>query len=279
MNIPNRNLNNKKCKNKSIFLLFSLLIGMLLLAGCSAAQTSASNAENQLLLKAPDPPAGEFPKILFVGNSHTYTNNLPGTFYELTYAMGHESDVYELSEGAYTLESFADTSDELGSILDQALAAEEWDFVILQENTNNAFSSPEQNMYPYARILDEKIRAANGQTVFLMTWSPEAGVSMLSREQVQSKLSESYITISSELDSLLIPGGDAFMRCIEHYPEIGLWDEEDGQHPSPEGTYLAACTAYAILFQESPAGCSYTAGLDNETAGKLQEIAGKFLSE
>lgn len=60
------------------------------------------------------------------------------------------------------------------------------------------------------------------------------------------------------------------MRCLEQYPQIELWDE-DGMHPSLEGSYLAACIAYAVIFQESPVGCSYTAELDGETAAQLQE--------
>ena len=85
-------------------------------------------------------------------------------------------------------------------------------------------------------------------------------------------LAENYIAIADELDDLLIPAGVAFMRCAEQYPEIELWDEDE-QHPSLAGTYLAACTAYALFFQESPEGCSFTSDLDADTALKLQGVA------
>ena len=85
-------------------------------------------------------------------------------------------------------------------------------------------------------------------------------------------LAENYISIAEELDDLLIPAGEVFMRCAGPYPEVELWDE-DGQHPSPEGTYLAACTTFAVFFQESPEGCPYTADLDADTAAKLRGIA------
>lgn len=38
-------------------------------------------------LKAPDPAAGESPRILFVGNSHTFSNDLPTIFSEVATAM------------------------------------------------------------------------------------------------------------------------------------------------------------------------------------------------
>ena len=231
-----------------------------------------------LSLKAPEPAAGESPRILFVGNSHTYTNDLPSIFAQIAEAMGHGSDVQELTEGAYNLTEFADPQDQLGAVLNQKLTEEAWDFVIIQENTNDAFSSPEQAMLPAAMALDEKIRAAGGQTALLMTWSPKNGASIFSLEDVQSVLTENLITVSENLDSLLIPGGVAFMRCLEQYPQIELW-AEDEMHPSLEGSYLASCVAYAVIFQESPEGCAYTAALDAETAAQLQSLAAGFLAK
>lgn len=234
---------------------------------------------NQTLsLKIPEPAAGESPRILFVGNSHTYSNDLPTIFSQMAEAMGHGSDVQELTQGAYTLTEFADPEDELGAVLNQKLTEEQWDFIILQENTNDAFATPQETMLPAASSLDEKIRAAGGQTALLMTWSPKDGASIFSLNDVQTILSQNLIDVSSTLDSLLIPGGVAFMRCMEQYPQIELW-AEDGMHPSLEGSYLASCVAYAVIFQESPEGCSYTADLDAETATQLQTLAAGFLAK
>ena len=49
------------------------------------------------------------------------------------------------------------------------------------------------------------------------------------------------------------------------------------RHPSEEGTYLAACSAYALLFQESPVGNSFVSDLDQAVAGELQEIADAYI--
>lgn len=123
----------------------------------SASDEQASSGEDfsfsqPLTLKAPEPAAGENPRILFVGNSHTYTNDLPVIFSEIAGAMGHPADVQEITEGAYTLTQFADETDEVGSVVNQKLTEETWDFVILQENTNDAFSSAEETMLPAAPL-------------------------------------------------------------------------------------------------------------------------------
>lgn len=249
----------------------------------TVATTEESILNGKLELKVPDPVAKKGSKILFVGNSHTYVNDLPQIFYEMTIALGTECDVYDLTEGAYYLHQFADTEDEIGAILDEALTEEEWDFVILQENTNAAVSNtPEKDMLPYAEILDKKIKKANGQTGFLMTWAPKNGgsngVFAISREKVQEILATNYSEVAKQVDGLLFPAGIAFLKMAEQYPEIQLWDEDE-IHPSVAGSYLASCVIYAELFQKSPEGCSYIGGLDEEVAKKLQTMAKEIVLE
>jgi len=55
-------------------------------------------------------------------------------------------------------------------------------------------------------------------------------------------------------------------------PQLNLW-QDDGSHPNEQGTYLAACVFYAVIFQKSPEGLSFTAQVPSETAGTLQKIA------
>jgi PKD repeat protein len=64
----------------------------------------------------------------------------------------------------------------------------------------------------------------------------------------------------------------AWKHTRDQQPALNLYNA-DGSHPSPTGTYLAACTFYATLYRTSPVGASYTAGLDPTTAATLQAIA------
>lgn len=262
-------------KSKRIMLLCG---AALILMSCSSeGKKEAMDFQAAVEWKAPDPAVGAQPRILFVGNSHTFYNNFSGMFVNIVDAMGRKSSVYELSQGYYTLKKFADLEDKGGALLDRTLEKQSWDIVILQENSNAALSSSaEEEMFPYARILDEKVKAKGGQTAFFMTWAPKngstEGIKKKTKEELQQIMAENYMAIAEELDSLLIPAGIGFMRCSELYPEIELWDD-DGRHPSPAGSYLAACTAYALLYQESPENCTYIATLEKESAQKLQKIA------
>lgn len=230
-------------------------------------------------LKRPDLVKDQ-PSVLFLGNSMTFYNDLPTVFTQLSQSGGFMPDVYELTEGSYRLEYFADREDEVGSQVYDALENYTWDYVILQEQSGIA-TMGEDVMYPAARTLDTMIRKAQGETVFLMTWAYKDGISIdflpglkykESRAEMQTKIAGHYIKIAKELDAMLAPAGIAFMRCSSQFPEIELWDEDEN-HPSPAGTYLSACVLYKVLYNQSPEGLEYSAKLDAQTAGKLQLIA------
>lgn len=275
---------------KISFLTTILIFSMLSFTGCQTSHTQDTSSQNttitvhelknSLELKVPKPIAKKGVQILFVGNSHTYTNNLPQMFYNITLAFNNECDIYELTEGGYYLQQFADPNDELGSQLNKGLQATKFDFVILQDNTNaSASDTPEQDMYPYIISLDEKIKRAGGQTGLLMTWAPKNGISgsiTLSRDEIQSTIASNYITATNKIDGLLFPVGITFSIIFEQYPEIDLWDEDE-MHPSLAGSYLSSCIIYAQLFQTSPEGCTYIDELDLHTASILQSVANEIV--
>lgn len=234
----------------------------------------------ELNLKKAAEPVKTEPTILFLGNSMTYYNDLPTTFLDLSQSGGFAPDVYELTEGYYRLEYFADETDEMGAQVYDALKNYTWDYVILQEQSGISTMAAEDSMFPAARTLDSMIRKAGGESVFLMTWAYKEGYSFNllglelknTKEEMQTKIAHNYMSISNELNAMLAPAGIAFMRCASSYPEIELWDE-DMNHPSPAGTYLAACVLYKVLYDQSPEGLGYSGDLDEQTAQKLQTVA------
>ena len=63
-------------------------------AGKADEPEGADKAGEEVYSKIPDPVAEDGSKILFVGNSHTYTNDLPGVFYQMAVAGGHLSLIH-----------------------------------------------------------------------------------------------------------------------------------------------------------------------------------------
>ena len=84
-------------------------------------------------------------------------------------------------------------------------------------------------------------------------------------------IAREYTVAGNKNKLLIIPAGLAFSKSMQLHPEIDLYT--DDKHPSREGTYLAAATIYASIFQTSPMGNTYEYGIESEVRKKLQRIA------
>lgn len=181
-----------------------------------------------------------------------------------------------VAAGGAHLSDFVSSS-ELSNLLETS----QWDYVVLQEQSQ--LPSVEywrvNEMYPAARTLVKEIRANNAQPIFFETWGrregfPENG--MPDFESMQYEIDMGYKRIGNELDVPIAHVGKAWFRALQVNPGLALW-QEDGNHPSETGTYLAACVFYVTFFNESPIGLSYHGSITEETALQLQEAANTLL--
>jgi hypothetical protein len=76
------------------------------------------------------PNNGSTQHILFIGNSYTSVNDLPGTFVRLACSDGHKVETAMSAEGGWKLADHAASSKTLDLIKRQ-----KWDWVILQEQS------------------------------------------------------------------------------------------------------------------------------------------------
>jgi len=215
-------------------------------------------------------------RILFIGNSYTFTNDLPGTFAKLAQAGGHLVEVQIAANGGWGLTDHIASADTL-----TALQSQKWDYVIFQERSQNpAVPYSRTNfMYPAARSLVAQARANGARPIFFVTWgyrdgSPDVGLS--NYVSMQAAVDQGYLAIAQELNVTLAPVGDAWYNALKSPSPPELW-QEDGSHPSEVGTYLAANVFYATIFHESPVGLSYRGILSQEQAREMQEVAAKVV--
>jgi hypothetical protein len=217
--------------------------------------------------------------VLFVGNSYTYTNDLPLMFTNLAGSGGRPVVTAMSAPGGYTLEQHTANPTTLDLI-----AQGGWDYVVLQEQSQYP-TIPYYRLnstYPSARGLDSMIVAHGERTAFFMTWGRKHGGQQIINGycsypfanfcQMQDTLAFAYMEISRELNAILCPVGLCWEQAVTLNPQVNLW-QADGSHPTLEGSYLAACSFYATLFQASPIGLTYTAGLNPSDAAFLQYAA------
>lgn len=210
--------------------------------------------------------------VLLIGNSYSSSNDLPGMLTELAASEGKTLTAELVAEGGWSLGDHANSTATMGLI--ESLS---WDYVILQEQSviPSLTDYREKYMYPAARVLDEATSSAGAETLLFMTWGRENGmtdVGFSSYAAMQDQLTIAYRGLGEELGARILPAGVAWQRAIGKDADLNLW-QLDGSHPTVAGSYLVACVMYASIYQESPVGASYRAGLPRGEARTLQEVA------
>ena len=120
--------------------------------------------------------------------------------------------------------------------------------------------------HEYAKKHSDTVRKHGATPVFFMSWAYQ------DKPEMTQSLAEAYTVAGNANNALVIPAGLAFARSIAIKPDINLY-APDKRHPSVEGTYLSAATTYAALFNKSPVGLKFSAGLKPEVAAHLQQVA------
>lgn len=176
-------------------------------------------------------------RILMLGNSFTYFNDMP----ELLAALTGWEVASHTRGGAYLYEHL-DPGAELGQKTLPALQNERWDYVVLQEQSRGPYEQREQFLKS-ARELCPLIRAAGAVPVLYATWAYRDGSQRLcdtglTYEQMLAALCEGYHAAAQENGALVADVGQAFAAVKD---KLDLYVADD-YHPSQTGSLLAALT-------------------------------------
>jgi len=177
-------------------------------------------------------------RVLFIGNSLTYFNDLPAQLQALVaegYPGGPAVRYESVTPGGCTLRKH--WTDRTAAA---RIAQGGWDYVVLQEQSQVPFSDRAQ-MYHYARLFDRAIKKVGAKTVLYMTFPWK------NKFVAGDKMPEIYSALGKELGAIVVPVDVAWHEAASLDPEFALY-RSDGVHPSPAGTYLAACCFAQTLF-------------------------------
>ena len=198
------------------------IVGMLLAALALAAGTARA-------AEAAAPPADKPLRVLFIGNSLTYYNNLPNTFASVV-ASAEPHRPVEVAESTFPGAGLRRHWD--GEAKDRIREAR-WDYVVVQGGFNTTPSD-------HVKLFDAEIRKAGAKTVLFVTWARKGDAA---RQQV---LDEAFAKAAKDLGILAAPIGSAWVLALKKDRYIDLYDM-DGLHPGPMGTYIAACVIYSAI--------------------------------
>ncbi len=217
---------------------------------------------------------GEGRRILFIGNSLTYWNDLPLIVQALADSAGGASlAVMTVAFPDYNLDDHR-----AQGAAERAIALGGWEVVVLQQGPS---SLPENRAQLRASVglLNGDIRAVSAMPALYSVWPQNA------RRGDFDAAMESYRLAAQDVNGLLFPVAAAWLAAWARDPALALYSP-DGLHPSVAGSYLAALVMYGVLYDRSPVGLPARVrlasgaelGVSAAVAVQLQDAAAEALA-
>lgn len=196
------------------------------------------------------PTEGELPdadmRILFVGNSLTASNDLPGLVATIAKEAGRSVEALGLVAPNYSLE------EHWRSGVAQQIRDYRPDVVVFQQGPTSLPSS-RAHLLAWTDSFAPVVREVGAVPAFLMVW-PETA-----RLAVFDAVRDNYKAAAERAGGLFLPAGEAWRPLV---PGAGAAEPQagpdpygpDGFHPSFEGSVLAAYVVVRALFGASVQG-------------------------
>lgn len=182
-----------------------------------------------------EPFAGPGIHVLFIGNSLTYANDLPGTVQGLVRLGGGEMSFHAVAKPDFAL---------LDHLNGESEAVDEikrggWDVVVMQQGPSSLRESRDL-LIQGVQKLNEHIRAKGAQPALYMVWPDKSRYSFFEDVRLSYKLA------ADTVKGLFYPAGEAWLTAWQEDPQLAFYGPDDF-HPSSLGTYLVALVMYEQL--------------------------------
>ena len=214
---------------------FVLAILIMMLPVASTSSVSAQENKTpwaQIVSNSNSPKAL---KILFIGHSKFYINDLPRLF---TFVSKMQNPTKPLKVGSvfgssYTLQEHWESG------LAKKMIHEKgpWDYIIVIERTGYPVEKRKQTEI-YFNLFNQEARAAKAQLILTESYPDKS--------DEYEELHEAMAQYSRKFRCPLLPIGCAWNMILKRNPRLNLF-APDKHHPSFQGTYLMASVCYTFF--------------------------------
>ncbi len=174
--------------------------------------------------------------ILFIGNSHTYFNDMPLMVQRRAKEAGYDCRVVMIAHGGWFLAQHVEEPDVRFNILFGG-----YDYVVLQEHAHPF--GPVEKFRDAAVQLNEWIREAGSTPVVYECWSRKA------EPEMQANMNEAHRQAAEEIGALLAPVGEYWWDYQKSWPDLEMY-YKDGAHASSAGSDFAAKYIWETIFAD-----------------------------
>jgi hypothetical protein len=250
----------------------SLLRSAIMFVSIIVAVVSAYSQEKQTI------------RVLFIGTSITYWNNMPQWVTELSKSMDSvpQIETTDWTKAAARLRDRLDTTSYWSAIT--MIRKGGWDKVVLQGHRHEPLDEPD-DFFAAAEELAEEARNIGAETIFFQTYPYAKGYYAYEKEpclggnptEMQIRISAAYAKAAEQTGARVARVGDAWLWMLNNNPEIELYSS-DMIHPSVCGSYLTACIFISLLTDRDPCAATWipSKGMTEAEAKVLRSVAKEF---
>ena len=212
---------------------------------------------------APD-LVGEGRRVLFIGNSYVYVNDIPAIVQVLADSAGGDRLAVETVAGP----DMALVDHWLMGSARSEIAKGGWAWVVLQQGPSSVDVNRD-TLRLLTKLFAGDIAAVKARPALFSAW-PTA-----SRLQDFDRAIESYTLAAVDVNGLLLPVAAAWQAAWKRDASISLY--ADGLHASTAGAYLSALVVYATLLGKSPVGLPATLRLRSGAEVRIDPALARVL--
>ena len=207
-------------------------------------------------------------KLLFMGNSHTGVNNVPGLVAQMVRAARPSRTVASVEAPDWLF--LGDRATDSASL--QLLHERAWTFVVLQAqeySSSGQFTYPTTGAESLVRMTNEEVHAV---PILFPEW-PRRGINETQR------IYSLHVSIAQKQPACVAPIPQAFDVAITRTPDIPLW-ADDGNHSSLQGAFLASLVIATTMTLTPPDQLPFlpSVGLDSTVQQRLRAVAAETIA-
>jgi len=206
------------------------LLIILLMQACSSNDVITTTPSDDIII---DPGNGEN-SLLFIGNSLTYTNDVPGLIEDLATAEEISLSTASVTFGGYGLEDHWNEGN-----IQTLIESREFDYVIIQQGPSSQ-AAGRASLIEYGGKIGTLCQAHGVTLVYYMVWPS------LTNYSTFDGVIANYTEAAGLSGALLAPVGSVWKAHFDGTNDFSYYGP-DGFHPSLEGSTIAAQVIFETL--------------------------------